>query len=399
MSIPARRLLAPGILLACLLVPFFLPLAPTADDAASQGPFPPLDTRVMVPDLEPPLTVPDPLPTEAIADAAPRRSSEKATEAAIERTNDPEISPPLVTLSPPEPIAPPPSVPLRVMLDWYLGPQHAALLLAHERGLFAHRDLTVQLITPADPDVPLRLLAAKRIDLAVTRQPQLHLQAGRGLPVTRIATLVGTPLAGLILRHGTDLESPAQLAGKRIGYADEDSRDILLPALLEPHGIDLAELELTNLNFRLATGLVAGEVDGVIGGMRLQLLHQVGDQGVATRMLRIEELGIPTHEGLILVANRDRLSAQRDVLRRFVAALEEATAWIIEHPDAAWRQLVAAAPGVNTPANRSAWPATLLRLSTRPGALDQTRYATFEAFLHPEAPTPLERLAVDLGAP
>ncbi|MGJ7456974.1 ABC transporter substrate-binding protein [Halomonas sp. RA08-2] len=310
---------------------------------------------------------------------------------------------PRVTLMPPQPLEPPPLKPLEIMLDWYPGPQHAALLIAQHRGTFTRHGLQVTLTTPADPTLPTRLLTSGRIDLAVSRQPLLHLQVDRGLPLLRVGTLVDLPLAGLLLRDDGIMESPAQLAGRRIGYSMEESRELLLPALLKPHGITLEELELVDVNFSAVIQMVDEELDGVMTPQRLALPRRLGDEGVTTRLLALEEHGIPRHEGLILVANRDRLGAQKESLRRLLEALTEASAWILEHPQAAWALLAENEPTLDTPANRDTWLAMLLRLSARPAALDHGGYASFEAFLHErgllETLTPVEKLAVDLGAP
>lgn len=310
---------------------------------------------------------------------------------------------PRVTLTPPEPLEPPPLKSLEIMLDWYPGPQHAALLIAQHKGILERHGLQVTLSTPADPSLPTRLLAAGRIDLALSRQPQLHLQVDRGLPLVRVGTLVELPLAGLLLRDDGTMASPAQLAGRRIGYSVEESGTLLLPALLKPHGISIQELELVDVNFSAVTEMVDQGLDGVISPQRLALPRRLGDEGISTRLLRLEEHGIPRHEGLILVAHRDRLGAQQESLRRLLAALAEATAWSLEYPQAAWELLAESEPILDTPANQDAWMPTLLRLTARPSALDRAGYARFEAFLHEqglvETLTPVDKMAVDVGAP
>lgn len=310
---------------------------------------------------------------------------------------------PTMVETPAEPIEPPPLVPLDVMLDWYPSPQHAALYVAQALGLYEQRGLSVTLSTPADPDVPLKLLAAGRVELALSRQPLLHREVDRGLPLIRVATLIGTPLAGLVLREDLDIDSPGGLAGLRIGYATEDGLEVLLTALLRQYDIRRDELEMQGVGFELDGAMSAREVDGVIGSMRHLLPRQLGDEGMATRMLRVENHGVPLHDGLILIANRDRLSKSRSAMRLLVEALEEATAWIIEYPDEAWELLIDTEPGLDTPSSHAAWPDILRRLSIRPAAFDHGRYARFEAFLHKHAMdgtlTPVERLATDLGAP
>ena len=65
--------------------------------------------------------------------------------------------------------------------------------------------------------------------------------------------------------------------------------------------------------------------------------------------------------------------------------------------------LIEAEPGLDSPSSAAAWSDTLVRLSARPAALDYGRYQRFEAFLLKngmvDTQTPVERLAIDLGAP
>ncbi|MDR9440065.1 MAG: ABC transporter substrate-binding protein [Halomonas sp.] len=367
-----------------------------------RGGFPPLGTEVMVPDLE------------ALADEAARAAAEAAAWAETRRQyreapSGPSVdtpsrpSVPAIALRPAEPIEPPPVISLRIMLDGYPSPRHAALFIAKERGLFASRGLEVILATPADPDVPSKLLAASRIDLAVSRQPLLHLQVDRGLPLIRVASLITMPLSALVVREDGAIEAPAQLAGSRIGHADIDSRDVLLAALQHGAAIRDDEIETEALHFRLGDALREGRVDGVIGAMRHLLPRQLADEGLATRVMRIEELGIPLHDGLVLLANRDHLAPQRDAIRRLVAAIEEATAWIANHPEEAWTLIVSAEPALDTAINREAWEMVRARLNLSPAALDQGRYRRFEDYLFEagliQEHHPVSRLAIDLGAP
>ena len=73
----------------------------------------------------------------------------------------------------------------RVILDWFVNPDHAPLIVALEKGYFAERGLDVEFIAPSDPNNPPKLVAAGKADLAVSYQPQLHLQVAQGLPVKR----------------------------------------------------------------------------------------------------------------------------------------------------------------------------------------------------------------------
>ena len=113
----------------------------------------------------------------------------------------------------------PPGLPrkMTLMLDWFINPDHAPLFVAQEKGYFADAGLEVELIAPADPNDPPKLVAAGKADLAVSYQPQLHLQVAEGLPLVRIATLVATPLNTLLVLADGPVQSIADLKGRTVG--------------------------------------------------------------------------------------------------------------------------------------------------------------------------------------
>lgn len=82
---------------------------------------------------------------------------------------------------------------MTVLLDWFINPDHGPIIVAQENGYFAEQGLEVEIVPPADPSAPPRLVAAGQADLAVSYQPQLHLQIHEGLPLKRVGTLVATP--------------------------------------------------------------------------------------------------------------------------------------------------------------------------------------------------------------
>ena len=157
---------------------------------------------------------------------------------------------------------------LTVLLDWFVNPDHAPLFVAKERGLFAAGGLDVALVAPAAPNDPPKLVAAGKAGLAISYQPQLHLQADAGLPLVRVATLVATPLNALVVLADGPIRSIADLKGRKIGFSVGGFEDAMLRAMLGRHGLGLDDVRLVNVNFSLSPALVSGKVDAVIGAYR-----------------------------------------------------------------------------------------------------------------------------------
>lgn len=293
---------------------------------------------------------------------------------------------------------------MTLVLDWFVNPDHAPIVLAAEQGYFTDAGLEVQIIAPADPADPPKLVAAGRADLAITYQPQLHLQVHEGLPLVRVGTLVGTPLNCLMVRADGPVASLADLRGRRIGYSVAGVEQALVSALLAQAGLTLDDVEMVNVNWALTPALMSGQVDATIGGYRNFELTQMRLAGGDGRCFYLEEEGLPAYDELIYVANTAALdrAPDRDRINRFLGAVERATQFMLNHPDKAREIFAAHAPDLSDELNTAAWDDTFGRFAISPAALDHGRYARFEAFLLeaglvPET-WPIAKFAMDPGA-
>jgi putative hydroxymethylpyrimidine transport system substrate-binding protein len=290
---------------------------------------------------------------------------------------------------------------LTVLLDWHVNPDHGPLFVALERGYYKAAGLEVALIAPSDPNDPPRLVAAKKGDIAVSYQPQLHIQASKGLPLVRIGTLVSTPLTTLVVLRDGPIKSIADLKGKRIGYSVGGFEEALLSAMLGKHGLKLGDVTLVNVNFSLSPSLMAGQVEAVIGAYRNFELNQMDIAKRPGRAFYPEENGVPPFDELIYVAHRDALGDPR--LLAFLGAVEEGVQYLLNYPEESWRLFIKGREKeLDNELNRRAWRDTLPRFAASPAALDTRRYARFAAFLLAgkviDKSPPVSTYAVDLGA-
>ncbi len=269
--------------------------------------------------------------------------------------------------------------PVTVVLDWFVNPDHGPLVVALEKGFFEAQGLDVRLIAPADPNDPPKLVAAGKADLAVSYQPQLHLQVDQGLPLVRIATLVATPLNSLVVLADGPVRRIEDLKGRKVGYSVGGFEDALLGRMLETHGLRLRDVELVNVNFSLSAPLISGRVDAVIGAFRNFELNQMAILGHPGRAFYPEEEGVPAYDELVLVCRRDRVEDPR--IGRFLSALEAAVGFIVNRPEESWALFVRYRKELDDELNRRAWGDTLRRFALRPRALDRRRYDRFAAFL------------------
>lgn len=289
---------------------------------------------------------------------------------------------------------------MTLLLDWFINPDHGPIIVAQEKGFFADQDLEVEIVAPADPSDPPKLVAAGQAELAVSYQPQLHLQVAEGLPLVRVGTLVATPLNCLLVLKDGPIQNIADLKGGKVGFSVAGVEEALLGTILNEHGLTMDDIELVNVNWSLSPSLMSGQVDAVLGAYRNFELNQMEIEGVEGKCFYIEEEGVPTYDELIYVANKDKMDA--DVLRRFLRATELATQYIVNHPEESWEIFAGTSAELQDELNAKAWVDTLPRFALRPEALDEGRYVRFEQFLADaklvEGTRPVSELAIDLGA-
>jgi putative hydroxymethylpyrimidine transport system substrate-binding protein len=268
---------------------------------------------------------------------------------------------------------------LSVLLDWFVNPDHAPLVIAKEKGFYKAAGLDVDLIAPADPAAPPRLVAAKQADIAITYQPDHILAVKEGLPLVRFGTLIETPLNTVIALQDGPIKTIADLKGKKIGYSVSGFEDVILGTLLTNAGLTLKDVELINVNFNLTSALMTGQVDAVVGGYRNFEATELELAGKKARVFYVEENGVPAYDELIYVTHRDR--ANDPILRRFLDATEQATMWMSNHPDEAYAVFKGTDPKLADELNRRAFYDTLPRFAHRPAAIDTVRVNRFAEFL------------------
>ena len=267
-----------------------------------------------------------------------------------------------------------------LMLDWFVNPNHGPIIVAQQRGYFKEQGLNVVIQEPADPSMPPKLVAAGNIDLAITYQPNLIIDIAEGLPLVRSATLIATPLNTLMVLDNGKINSLSDLKGKKVGIAISGSEEAIIGKMLETVNVSYDELEIINVGWALSASLASGKVDAIWGGLRNFETNQLALEGFKSKAYFPEEHGVPAYDELIFVANAKKYDAA--MISAFNKALEQATTYIVNHPQAAWNEFVSYAPDtLNNELNKRAWRDTLTRFALRPAAIDLKRYDDYAQFM------------------
>ena len=236
--------------------------------------------------------------------------------------------------------------PFTVMLDFFPNADHAALYSAIAHGDFRDVGLDVKLEAPAEPSEPLKLLAAGRVDLAISYEPELLLARDQGLKLVSIGALVQRPLTSIIALPGHHIASVADLAGKRVGTAGIAYQSAELRTALQAAHVSPGTVRETNVGFNLIPAMLSGQVDATIGGfwnyeaIQLRLMHK------HPVVIPVDEAGVPSYDELIVVAREDEARRDGQDLRAFLQALTRGEREVRADPAAAASTLLAANPSL-----------------------------------------------------
>ena len=259
-------------------------------------------------------------------------------------------------------------VDVSLQLDWYPNPDHVGLYTAIDQGFFARNGLTVTTRQPSDVSDPIKLVAANRVDLGISYEPELFFAQQHRAPVVAVSAIVPTALNSVIVPGDAGVRTPADLRGKTIGVDGSDSTSAYLDTMLRSVGLDPArDVHTVNVGFNLLPALLGGKVDAIAGGFQNIEGAQLEVRGLHPVVFPVDEYGVPTYDELVVVANSDRLKSDagyRTMVRTFVADLAAGTVYAKSHPDAALAAMRAHASSDYKSVLETSVPETLRLLDT-----------------------------------
>lgn len=277
---------------------------------------------------------------------------------------------------------------LELMLDFFVNPDHAGIYTALENGHFEEAGLEVTPRVPSDPAAPIKLVASGQADLAVSYEPEVLLARDQGLPVIAVAAIVPEPLTSLISLPDAEIEEPSDLRDKTIATAGIPYQDAFMSRILRDARVEENEVEQVSVGLGLEQAVLSGEADAMLGGFQNIEGVSLEERGENPRVVPVDDLGIPTYDELVLVANSEQVSDDPEAIRLFIAALERGTEDAVDDPEAATEAVLEAGDGLDpklTAAEIEATLPLLLPRSKEPfGSMDEAEWDEFAGFLAEE---------------
>jgi putative hydroxymethylpyrimidine transport system substrate-binding protein len=271
-------------------------------------------------------------------------------------------------------------------LDWFPNADHVAIYTALEAKYFDDVGLDVKPHVPSDPAAPIKQVAAGRVDMAISYEPEVFLARQQGLPVVAVAALVQRPLTSLMAIGKKRIKSARDLEGKRVGTAGIPYQSAYLRTILERAQMKPSSVKETNVGASLLPAMLSGKVDATLAAFWNVEGIQLRERGQHPTVIPVDKLGVPDYDELVLVANENDVEKHPDDLRLFIGALARGASQARKDPGRAANALLDANPDLKPKLARASVRVTLPVLfpeaSGKPwGYLDPNRWRTYGAWM------------------
>jgi putative hydroxymethylpyrimidine transport system substrate-binding protein len=248
---------------------------------------------------------------------------------------------------------------LSVMLDWFPNADHVGIYAAMANGDFERAGLNVHVQVPSDPSSPLKLLAAGKVDVAITYEPELFLARDQNLPLASIAAIVQEPLTSIVSIGSKHIKAVSDLRGKTVGDAGIPYQHAYLSTILARAGIPQKSVKEVNVGSDLLPAMLSRRVDATLGAYWNYEAVQLRQMGKRPNVIRMNQVGVPNYDELVLAVRTSTLSEHQDEIRRFVQALARGYKAVQSNPKAAVQSLVSRNPGLDPKLQLASVKATL----------------------------------------
>ncbi len=249
--------------------------------------------------------------------------------------------------------------PFTLMLDWVPNADHAGIYQALADGDFSKAGLDLHVQIPSDPASPLKLVAAGKVDAAISYEPELLLARNQNLPLVSVAALVQRPLTSIVSVGSKHITSPAKLKGKRVGDAGIPYQHAYLTTILAQAGVPQSSVKEINVGENLVPAMLSGRVDATLGAYWNVEAVQLAQLHKHPNVIHMEQVGVPNYDELVVVVRKNTIVKHPDLVRRFVQALGRGYEAVRRNPQTAVDNLVHASSGLDPKLQLASLTATL----------------------------------------
>jgi NitT/TauT family transport system substrate-binding protein len=224
--------------------------------------------------------------------------------------------------------------PMKLTLNFLAGGPQAGFMYAKALGLYEKAGINLTIEEGRGSGTTAQLVATGQTDVGFADAPAAMQLRAKGAPVKIIAPILQTNGFAIITLEDSGIKKPADLVGKRVAVQAGTAQTTLLNAILSANNIDPSKFNAINIDPSAFVGaLIEKKVDAILGGADFQSV-QLRDRGHKVVDIFYRDVGVPT-VGLSVIARDEKIAADPDLYKKFVAASLEGWEAARKNPKAA----------------------------------------------------------------
>ena len=235
--------------------------------------------------------------------------------------------------------------PMKLTLNFLAGGPQAGFMYAKKLGYYKDAGIDLTIEEGKGSATTAQLVATGQTDVGFADAPAAMQIRSKGAPVKIVTPILQTNGFAIISIEGTGISTPKDLLGKRLAVQPGTAQTTLLDAILLENKLDKSKLDVVNIDPAALVGaLLEKKVDAILAGADFQSV-QIRDRGFKVKDILYRDVGVPT-VGLSVIARDDRIKADPDLYKRFVAASLKGWDEARKNPDAAAAAVIEQFPAV-----------------------------------------------------
>ncbi|MBQ2654746.1 MAG: ABC transporter substrate-binding protein [Methanobrevibacter sp.] len=209
----------------------------------------------------------------------------------------------------------------------YLPSDHdAALFVADAQGLYAEKNITVELVQFNNGGDLMTAMASGEVDVGYVGIAPVLSSVAKGVPI-KVISAAQTEGSGIVVTNESGISSASDLQGKSIATPGEASiQYVLLSYYLKENGLSTDDLNISAMKVpSMNDALKTGQIDGII---TFQPYVSIAANDSGNIVLEDSADILPNHPCCVVVASEDFINNHENETKAIIAIHENATNFI-----------------------------------------------------------------------
>jgi NitT/TauT family transport system substrate-binding protein len=217
--------------------------------------------------------------------------------------------------------------------NWLYYGSHGIFYYGKDKGFYEKQGIALDIRQGNGSGNAVRLVANKNDTFAYASSSTMLNLAAKDAPVISVATIDATGADACICRPDSGIKEIKDLEGKQIMTTAAASVNTFFPVALKNAGVDVSKVKIVNVaEAALVPSYLQNKAPCILGGIDDKPAEIQANGGEAPVIFNYAYYGV-YQPGYSIVAHKDLIKENPDLVRRFVKATLQATAAARANPD------------------------------------------------------------------